>query len=101
MPFISDVYQHEFDGLEHISLVHAKYGNEHLQKEVAENSAGNEANKSQNITKFQDPISFHICQQAVRYDFLSGKNDIPFFDHYPGKLLFVPLSTQGPPPKFS
>ncbi len=101
LPIVSDFWSHEFNGLEHISLVHAKYGNEHLQKELAENSAGNESNKSQNTVKFEDQVSFHLAQQVIKYDFLFRTNDIQYAHFYLGKLLFIPLSNQGPPPKFS
>ncbi len=101
LPIVYDCWSHEFNGLEHISLVHAKYGNQHLQKELAENSAGNESNKSQNTVKFEDQVSFHIGQQVIKYNFLIRRNDIEYPHFYPRKLLFVPLSNQGPPPKFS
>lgn len=101
IPFVSDMYQHEFDGLEHISLIHAKYGNEHLQQELAENSVANESNKSQNSTKFENEVSFHVSQQVARYNFLISRIPIEYPEFYLGKILFIPLSNQGPPPKMS
>lgn len=101
LPIVYDNWSHEFNGLEHISLVHAKYGNEHLQKELAQNSSGNESNKSQNTVKFDDQVPFHLSQQVIKYDFLFCRNDIHYPHFYLDKLLFIPLSNQGPPPKFS
>lgn len=101
LPVVSDFWSHEFNGLEHISLVHAKYGNQHLQKELADSSAGNESNKNQNTVKFEDQVSFHIAQQVVKYNFLLKINDLPYPKFSHEKLLFVPLTIQGPPPKFS
>ncbi len=100
LPIASDCWSHAFNGFDHISLVHAKYGNQHLQKELAENSAGNESNKSQDTVKFEGQVSFHFGQQVIKYDFLFRTNDIQYSHFYPGKLLFVPLSSQGPPPNF-
>ncbi|HEX8462493.1 MAG TPA: hypothetical protein VF623_13730, partial [Segetibacter sp.] len=72
MPVVCDVWSHEFNGLEHIFNVHAKYGTNHVEKELAESSANDNSNKSQKILKSQDTVAFHIPQQSISYVFAAA-----------------------------
>lgn len=100
IPILSDLWDHEFNEIEHISTVHAKYGCHHLQKEVAD--SGTDTNqKSQTSLKLDDQVPFHVTTEEHRciYDKAFNKKHFSIF-----KLLNFPivcLSKQGPPPKFS
>ena len=48
MPFIEDSFSHTFKEAIHIATVHALYGNNHLQKEVLENTTDNQTSKHHN-----------------------------------------------------
>ncbi len=50
IPITSDAWDHQFNEIEHISIVHAKYGSHHLQKEVADTEKDNHQ-KDQNNSK--------------------------------------------------
>jgi hypothetical protein len=43
IPVISDVYSHVFSEAIHLATVHARYGSNHLAKDLANNSEGNGA----------------------------------------------------------
>lgn len=101
LPIVNDWWSHEFNEVEHISLVHAKYGSHHLQKEVADTSSDSENNKSQNISKSEDQFPFHISPQIHNYVFKIASSNNNYLSTNAGKLPFVVISNQGPPPKFS
>ena len=92
---------HEFNGLEHISSVHAKYGNDHLQKELADSSSDKEGTKKQNSLKSAEDVSFHLPQSANCSLFQVANADVEFLVANSAKLPFVFILNQFPPPKFS
>jgi hypothetical protein len=100
MPVVCDVWSHEFNGLEHIFNVHAKYGTNHVEKELAESSANDNSNKSQKILKSQDTVAFHIPQQSISYVFAAAAKKIEYHLFNFQKLQCITISNQGPPPKF-
>jgi hypothetical protein len=100
VPVVDDWWQHEFNPIKHQIHVHSIYGSNHLQKELAkENSNGN--SKNQNALKSQDQVSFHVSPEIGKYDSTLNKINIQHFSFISGKLPFVLISNQGPPPKFS
>jgi hypothetical protein len=98
IPIVADAFHHEFDGLEHISLVHAVYGENHLQKELAD-TAANEQGKNQNSVKFQDDVSFHLVYLEMQHHFAINISKAKYLLFKPCKLPLVFISQQGPPPK--
>ena len=54
LPIADDWWSHEFNEIEHISLIHAKYRNHHLQKEVADTTSDSENRKDQNASNQED-----------------------------------------------
>lgn len=99
LPIVSDWWSHEFNEIEHISLVHSKYGSHHLQKEVADTSSDNQNGKSENLSKFEDQIPFHVLPKIHDFILVKSKNNNNFLSYDSGKLPFVIISNQGPPPK--
>ncbi|MEP6512575.1 MAG: hypothetical protein ABJA79_01805 [Parafilimonas sp.] len=51
IPIISDALSHTFADAIHIATVHAKYGNNHLEKELATEGFDNDNSKNQNTVK--------------------------------------------------
>ncbi len=97
---MNDAFAHTFNEAEHISEVHFKYGKNHLEKSLAETSDTNDRNKNQNTVKSGDETSFHVGQQVCNYNFSITNIKKHYFSYNPGKLPFVLISSQGPPPKF-
>ena len=101
IPIIGDAWSHEFNETEHISLIHAKYGSHHLQKEVADSGSDNSKGKNQNILKSDKEGSFHVAREVYENNFLLSKNVILYRVFKHAKLPFVLISNLAPPPKFS
>jgi hypothetical protein len=101
IPILSDFWDHEFNEIEHISIVHAKYGSHHLQKEVADTDTSNDNQKGQTSLKSNDEVSFHVLRDEYQFKFPSNNTDVKYGVFEPTKLRFVFIFNQGPPPKFS
>ena len=100
IPIFNDFWSHEFDEIEHISTVHAKYGSHHLQKEVADTNADNNQ-KGTNSLKAEDQVSFHETVKPYKLDFTISLPDKEFFHFEVLKLISIFIHKEGPPPKFS
>ncbi|MEO6329696.1 MAG: hypothetical protein ABIO55_12220 [Ginsengibacter sp.] len=101
MPFVIDEWDHQFNEIEHVSIVHARYGSHHLEKELANSTADNNKNKDQNTTKTEDSIPFHLLAKVCKYDLVIDKSATQYFSLTLNKLPSVCISSQGQPPKFS
>lgn len=99
LPIFNDLWSHEFDEIEHISTVHAKYGSDHLQKEVADTNSDNNQ-KGQNSLKAEDQVPFHEAIKECKLTFEISLIDKEFSHFRFHKLLTVFISREGPPPKF-
>ena len=101
IPVISDAFSHAFADAIHEATVHAKYGANHVEKEMADDSDANDASKTQNTAKAQDPIPVHVSEEVTAYDFALNEAD----KHYPSLLLYnlqaIFISKDAPPPKFA
>ncbi len=99
LPIVIDWYQHEFNEIEHLACVHAQYGSQHLQREVAESAAENGQPKKVSCTAFEDPIPFHIPITEAPYAVLANLNRLEFFHNIAGKLPQTYILCDGPPPR--
>ena len=61
IPVAIDCWQHTFAEAQHILTVHAKYGSNHLEKELAAASSENGNNKDQNSVKSEETTPVHIA----------------------------------------
>lgn len=99
IPAIKDTLSHTFSEAIHIAIVHAKYGANHLAKEVAatgsDNSSGN-----QNILSIES-ASVHITTTEWKYNFNLKLLNKDYPAYLPYILTSVFISKAGPPPKFS
>ncbi len=101
IPIASDALSHAFAEAIHISTVHAIYGSNHLEKELADTSSDNASSKSQKNINIEDQVTLHISANECIYDFSVSKTDksfslLEFFNLKAGYIL-----KQSPPPKFS
>jgi hypothetical protein len=100
LPVMADIFDHEFNEIDHLATIHLKYGRQHVQKELEKNSSSNEQ-KNSNTLKAKDVVSFHILTVAfVTCNNVTGINN-KFSLQGNLKLLSVSLSREGPPPKFT
>ena len=98
IPIVEDAFAHTFAEVIHIATVHAMYGENHLQKELA-NTSDNDKSKSQNNLKTEDLVPIHICPEVCDH--------IPYLrvdKNYNSVILYqiasVFLFNEAPPPKF-
>ena len=101
IPVLEDDLSHSFADAEHIATVHMLYGDNHVEKAMADTGRDNDGSKPQNSVKTEDQVPVHIPTDALYTDFsISNANNL-----YTGlKLNNLPsiyLSTKAPPPKFS
>src|SRR4051812_12394578 len=55
-----DILSHTFAGAIHIATVHAKYGNNHVEVELAQTSSDNDCGKNHDSQKSEEQTSVHI-----------------------------------------
>ena len=101
IPIVSDAMSHALNGAIHVSTVHAKYGSNHLDEELADTASDNTNSKNQNTVKSEEPLPVHISTKECKYDFNVNTSDKQYFDFKSHKLLSVFILKHGPPPKFS
>lgn len=100
IPFIQDEWSHEFHEIEHISIVHAKYGSHHLEKELTDADSNNDKSKSQNTVKSEDRVPLHVLTQANNFDPLVNNSSIQYRSFKLCNLPLISIVNLGPPPKF-
>ncbi|MEO7529881.1 MAG: hypothetical protein ABIS69_00675 [Sediminibacterium sp.] len=98
IPIISDVWEHEFNEVAHLSLVHEKYGSHHLEKELADNGHNDHA-KDSNTLKSEDQVPFHFFTDEYKNTFFSDAFDKHFSLLSCSKLPVISIAREGPPPK--
>jgi hypothetical protein len=99
MPLVTDAWNHAFAEANHIATVHAKYGEHHLEKELASDEQ-NDNNKSQNTAKTTEPVPVHIAGEAYaqKLTVLTVPNHYPIFT---SNILITPVpASPGQPPKY-
>lgn len=101
IPLIADTWNHEFNNLTHISLIHAKYGNNHLQKELSETASDKKGDKKQHIVNSPVDVSFHLVQPDLNFTFFEAVNNPIYLIFNFEATSFIFIQNQGPPPKVS
>lgn len=101
IPVISNAMSHGFDEAIHISTIHAKYGSNHLQVELANTTSEDGSSKNQNTVKSEEPLPVHIGAKECKYDFNVRSFNKQYFDFKSHQLLNVYILKHSPPPKFS
>ncbi len=98
LPIVSDTLSHTFAEAHHIATVHAKYGNNHLEKEMANSGADN--NKNQSTIKAEESFVTHISTNECNYYFHSNFIIKNYPDLKLRKLKSIYVINPAPPPKF-
>ncbi len=99
LPVAHDWWEHEFNATEHLSHVHDRYGNDHLDKELNKSNSESNTNKNQNSLKSEDQVSFHVFPIDCAHKFSVNKFDIQHKFFKISKPLSVFISIKAPPPK--
>ena len=100
IPIVKDTISHTFAEAIHIATVHAIYGSNHLQKEIAESDGGNTNNKHQNNTNGEEQVQIHIVVKSCIYNFLPLATVKNYFYYKYCNLLAGYIIKFSPPPKF-
>lgn len=58
VPIISNAWAHEFETINHLQTIHAKYGEHHVELAIAKTN--NNSDKSKNTTKTKDTANEHL-----------------------------------------
>jgi hypothetical protein len=101
IPIVGDWWQHEFNEMEHLSHVHAIYGNHHLQNEIADTGSDNDHSKSQSVLNSEDQVAFHLLVAEYKNEPHSIIADKQFATLNYLKPSSVLISPEGPPPRFT
>lgn len=81
LPLLSDVWSHTFSETIHIAKVHARYGANHLEKELAAaEKENNNASKNTAGVKTTEPVPVHLPGEILTCLFLQKQHN---FYHSP------------------
>jgi len=98
LPIVSNAFAHAFAEAIHIATVHAVYGENHLQKELA-NTNADDKSRSQNISKTEDLITAHVCPADYNYVYHKRINR-SYMSLILSGIKDIFLANEAPPPKF-
>ena len=101
IPVISDALSHTFEDAIHIATIHAVYGDNHVEIELANTGSDNDASKNQNTTKAQDPIPVHISEEAAANDFTLTEAEKHYHSLLFYNLMGIFIAKDAPPPRFA
>src|SRR4051794_35375252 len=99
IPFAEDALVHCFAEAYHVATVHAVYGNNHIEKELAANSDNNEKNNKADINTDSTSVHVAVIEQLYSFEFIQPA----IFYHMPLKFALPQITLSGliQPPKFS
>ena len=102
IPVAEDSLEHCFAEAYHIATVHAKYGNNHLEKQVADTNDNNDNSKNnKNVLREDDAASVHVVS-VISNHYLEIINAQKSYVLQPiSSIQKIILSKIYPPPKLS
>jgi hypothetical protein len=97
VPIISDAWGHAFAEAEHIATVHAKYGANHLEKQLLAGEKDTNG-KSQDNTKNADPVPVHFAEEQQNNPLILflAKSSYNSCAQYNPCCIFLPKQIQPP-----
>ena len=101
IPIVKDVLSHTFSEAIHIATVHAIYGSNHLQKELADTNSDNANSKHQNNVSGEDQVQVHVSTTECTYGFYAIASDKNYSFSRLSRLNRGFIIKFSPPPKFS
>ena len=101
VPIVSDAISHTFSEAMHIATVHARYGSNHLEKELSNTASDNANSKHQNNINAEDQVPVHVSTNECMFDFCFTRTGKDYFSLKLYKLKAGFILKNFPPPKFS
>ena len=99
IPVVCDALSHICNEEEHMATIHAVYGNNHLQKEIASNETS--TNKNATTVKYEEPVPVHIQANVFTVtDFIKEESQ-KLYCFTASRYLPVYLQQVFSPPKLS
>ena len=99
IPVLNDAYAHAFAQAIHEATVHARYGNNHLQKDLAA-GADSENSKSQKACNFEEQYPVHVTTNTSDDQMYIEPVSRNYVLYRSSLIRPIFLSTIAPPPKF-
>lgn len=99
IPVIEDGLSHCFAEAYHIATVHAKYGNNHLENEIAGTSDNTDNSSNKNTLKEDDAVSVHVVSIEENCCFEIANTILSYIIQPKSPLCKIVLSKTVPPPK--
>ncbi len=99
IPVIEDSVFHCFAEAYHIATVHAKYGSNHLQKQIANTNDDNTNNTNKNTLKEDNSVTLHIASIQQIQSYPINKLKKLFFIQPQTALNKIFIHVIFPPPK--
>jgi len=99
LPIVRDLISHTFAEAIHVATVHAMYGNNHLQKELAQTDDSNSNNKHQGPNNDLDVAQVHISAAEFIFQLFASTTGIHFQTSGLSRLENRFLVQDAPPPK--
>ncbi|MEP6846520.1 MAG: hypothetical protein ABI861_10970 [Panacibacter sp.] len=101
VPIICDAVAHTFEDAVHVATVHAKYGDNHREVELANTSSDNDNNKNHNAVKADEQIPVHFGEDEYTFDYTMNNILTKYFPANLFDLSIGFIAKHSPPPKFS
>lgn len=100
IPILDDAWSHAFSGIEHISLVHAKYGSNHVQKNIADAEQSEKNHPSSSTLKNSEQVAYHLTLSNPYNIRQHNVKIVHDFNTPPVTWLNVLVEITSPPPRF-
>ncbi len=99
IPVACDELSHIFNEEDHIATIHAVYGNNHVEKEIAADEKDN--TKSQSTVKYEDQIPVHLSGETYMLTTSTIQPILHSSCFAVVQLQSIFLPKHIPPPRFS
>lgn len=97
IPFVGDRLEHEFNYMEHIATVHAMYGANHMEKEMAADAKDNA--RQSGSQKTEEPVPVHVTGEEYRHEPFAPDIKISFACFQISNIKDILHPVAAPPPK--
>lgn len=96
---VKDAVSHSFAEAYHVLVIHAQYGADHLENELANSGSNNDNSKNQSTVKSEEQVPVHVSAMEYQINFSLSITSEYFHSHDPENLPSVFILKQIPPPK--
>ena len=99
IPIICDAVDHTFEDAVHVATVHAKYGANHVELELA-SYGSDKNNKDHNAVRTEEMVQSHFAEDEYSINLPATNIYTKYFMSSFLNLSHVFISKQSPPPKY-